>query len=115
MLAHHPKKDMLFAANHGTGRDPGSIVVFDSSSGKILRRIPVEIAPYELVLSDDGKVLFVSNWGSDSVSVIDVDTLRIVATIPTGDNPNDMVLSKDGRLFVACANDNTVTVIDTRD
>jgi len=113
-LVHHSKKDLLFAANRGNGRGPSNIIVFDTVTGSIVKRIPVEIAPYELVLSDDGGTLFASNWGSDSVSVIDVATLRVTATVPVGDNPNDMVLSKDGRLFVACANDNTVVVVDAR-
>ena len=38
----------------------------------------------------------------------------MIKTIPVGFNPNDMVISWDGRLFVACSNENTVYVIDTR-
>ena len=113
-LAHHPKKHLLFAANRGTSRDPGSVVVFDTASQKLIKRIPVEINPYDLVLSADARMLYVSNWGSDSVSFIDVENLRVTATIPVGDNPNDMELASDGRLFVACANDNTVAVVDTK-
>jgi len=64
--------------------------------------------------SDDGRTLYVSNWASDSVSVIDTASRRVVSTIVVGDNPNDMELSADGRLYVACSNDNTVWVIDTK-
>jgi YVTN family beta-propeller protein len=113
-LVHHPSKPLLFAANRGTSAAPGNIVVFDTASGKLLHRIPVEVNPYALVLSDDGQTLFASNWGSDSVSIISLDTMRVTGRVSVGDNPNDMALSKDGRLFVSCANDNTVTVIDTR-
>jgi YVTN family beta-propeller protein len=90
------------------------VVVFDTASGKLLERIPVEVNPYALALSDNGQTLYVSNWGSDSVSVIDVNTLRVTGRIAVGDNPNDMALSRDGRLFVSCANDNIVAVIDTK-
>jgi YVTN family beta-propeller protein len=113
-LVHHHSKPLLFAANRGTGAGAGNVVVFDTASGKLLERIPVEVNPYALVLSDNGQTLYVSNWGSDSVSLIDVGTLRVTGRIAVGDNPNDMALSKDGRLFVSCANDNTVIVIDTR-
>jgi YVTN family beta-propeller protein len=113
-LAHDRKKDLLYAANRGTGPRPGSVVVFDTKSGKRLNRIPVEINPYDVVLSEDGRTLYVSNWASDSVSVIDTAAKKVVSTIAVGDNPNDMELSSDGRLFVACANDNTVWVIDTK-
>ena len=108
-LAHHPTKDILFAAN----RTAGNIVVFDTASGELLARIATEVNPYDLILTDDGGTLYCSNWASDSVSVIDTDTLQVTARIAVGDNPNDMVLSADGRLFVACSNDNTVHVIDT--
>src|SRR5215510_10455609 len=113
-LVHHHTKPLLFAANRGTGAGPSNVVVFDTAAGKLLRRIPVEANPYALVLSDNGQALYVSNWGSDSVSVIDVGTMRVTGRIAVGDNPNDMALAKDGRLFVSCANDNTIAVIETK-
>src|SRR5215467_407417 len=113
-LVHHRSKPLLFAANRGTDAGPSNVVVFDTSSGKLVQRIPVEVNPYALVLSDNGQTLYVSNWGSDSVSIIDVNTMRVSGRVAVGDNPNDMVLSKDGRLFVSCANDNIVAVIDTK-
>jgi YVTN family beta-propeller protein len=113
-LAYHPKKDLLYAANRGTDARPSNIVVFDTKTRKIVTRIPVEVNPYELVFSKDGSTLFVSNWASASISVIDTASNRVSSTIPVGSNPNDMKLSSDGRLFVACSNDNTVYVIDTK-
>lgn len=112
-LAYHPKKDLLYAANRGTDSSPGSVVVFDVKRRELLTRIPVEVNPYELLFTPDGKKLYVSNWASESVSVIDTETNRVVASLLVGSNPNDMKLSNDGRLFVACSNDNTVHVIDT--
>ncbi|HLJ26867.1 MAG TPA: bifunctional YncE family protein/alkaline phosphatase family protein [Candidatus Angelobacter sp.] len=113
-LAYHPKKDLLYAANRGVNAEPSNIVVFDTKSRKIVTRIPVEVNPYELVFSKDGSTLFVSNWASSSVSVIDTARNRVTSVIRVGSNPNDMKMSADGRLFVACSNDNTVYVIDTR-
>src|SRR5262249_40541324 len=113
-LVHHRSKPLLFAANRGTGAGASNVVVFETATGKLIQRIPVEVNPYALVLSDNGQTLYVSNWGSDSVSIVDVNTLRVTGRVVVGDNPNDMALSKDGRLFVSCANDNTVLVIDTK-
>jgi YVTN family beta-propeller protein len=112
-LAYHPAKHWLYAANRGTGPGPSNIVVFDMKLRTILTRIPVEVNPYQLILTPDGRRLFVSNWASASVSVIDTESNRVIRTIRVGINPNDMKLSADGRLFVACSNDNTVHVIDT--
>ena len=108
-LAHHPNKDILFAAN----RTASNVVVFDTKSGAIVTRIATEVNPYTLALSADGKTLYCSNWASDSVSVIDTESNAVTATIRVGDNPNDLALTRDGRLFVACANDNSVVVVDT--
>ena len=113
-VAHHPKKNILYAANRGTGFGTGNVVAFDSTSGKILGRIPVEMIPYDLVLSEDGKTLYVSNLASKSVSVIDTAAMKVVASIAVDSNPNQMVLSGDGLLYVACSNDNTVVVVDTK-
>jgi len=108
-LAHHPVKDLLFAAS----RTANYVAVFDTAAGKLVGRIPTEQNPYDLVLSRDGTTLYCSNWGSDTVTVINTETSRVTATINVGDNPNDIALSKDGRLFVCCSNENTVMVIDT--
>jgi YVTN family beta-propeller protein len=113
-VAYLPSKHWLYAANRGTGPGPSNVVVFDARTRQIVTRIPVEINPYQTVLTPDGKRLFVSNWASQSVSVIDTDSNKVIRTLRVGMNPNDMKLAVDGRLFVACSNDNTVHVIDTR-
>jgi len=113
-LAYDARQRRLYAVNRGTGREPGAVVVFEAKSGAVIARIPVQVSPYQVVLSADGARLFVSNWSSDSVSVIDTVSRTVIATLAVGDNPNDMKLAADGRLFVACANDNTVQVIDTK-
>jgi YVTN family beta-propeller protein len=113
-LAHHPSKPLIFAANRGTGVLSGHVAVFDTAAAKLLATIPVEVNPYKIVLDAAGKYLYVSNWGSDSVSVIDVETRKTVRRIAVGDNPNDMTLAKDGRLYIACGNSNDVWVVDTK-
>jgi YVTN family beta-propeller protein len=113
-VAYLPGKHWLYAANRGTGTGPSNVVVFDAKTRQIITRIPVEINPYQLVLTPDESKLFVSNWASESVSVIDTATNKVIRTLHVGMNPNDMKLSSDGRLFVICSNDNTIHVIDTR-
>ena len=113
-VAYQAGKHLLYAANRGTGTEPGNVVVFDTETGAIVTRIPVEVTPYQVTMSADGKLVFVSNWSSQSVSVIDTATNTVVRRLQVGSNPNDMKLSADGRLFVACSNDNTVYVIDAK-
>ena len=113
-VAYLPSRHWLYAANRGTGTGPSNVVVFDMKTRTILTRVPVEVNPYQLVLTPDGRRLFVSNWASQSVSVIDTATNKVIRTLQVGMNPNDIKLSSDGRLFVACSNDNTVHIIDTK-
>jgi YVTN family beta-propeller protein len=112
-LLHHPTKPLLYAANRGTSNLAGFVAIYDTTSGKFTGKIPVEVNPYELLMSRDMKHLFVSNWASNSISVIDLALNKVVRTIAVGANPNDMFLAKDGRLYVSCGNSNSVWVIDT--
>ncbi|MBI4875068.1 MAG: SMP-30/gluconolactonase/LRE family protein [Acidobacteria bacterium] len=113
-LAHHPSKPLLYAANRGTQAAPGHVVVFDTRTGARVSEVATDIHPYDLVLDPAGDTLYVSNWGSRSVTAIDTNTLKTRAVLPVGNNPNDMVLGKDGRLYVACSNENSVYVLDTK-
>ena len=119
-----------------------SLGVLDLESGKLVRQVPVGIAPYDVVLFADGKKAFVSNWGgrhprtgektaksagtdtlvdgrgvaaSGTVSVVDLDSGNETAQIVTGLHPSDLELSADQHtLYVANANSDTVSVIDVQ-
>jgi len=55
-----------------------------------------------------------SLWGGSKVALIDPVKGVVLSTIPVGSHPNDMTLTKNGKyLFVAQANDNSVSVINT--
>jgi len=70
---------------------------------------------YTCLLSPDRKLLYASCWGCDKVEIFDTEKQQFTGAIMVGDNPNDMCLTKNGHyLFVANANDNTVSVIDTK-
>jgi YVTN family beta-propeller protein len=109
-LLHHPTRDILYAADISTSQ----IIVFNTRTAAIEARIKTGETPCALVLSADAKILYISNWSSDSVSLIDTESNTIRQSIKVGDNPNHMVLDKNGRLFIACSNDNSVVIIDTK-
>jgi YVTN family beta-propeller protein len=69
--------------------------------------------PYACVVDEKGARIFVSLWAQSTVLVLDAHTGAEVARWPVGAHPNEMVLGSDGRLFVAEANLNSVSVIDT--
>jgi YVTN family beta-propeller protein len=71
--------------------------------------------PYACRLDEGRQLLYVSLWARAAVAVIDLKSNKVIATWPTEEHPNEMILSKSCRyLFVANANRNTVTVIDTQ-
>jgi YVTN family beta-propeller protein len=70
--------------------------------------------PYACRLDEKKQRLYVSLWAQAQVAVIDLKLNQITARWRTEEHPNEMLLTKSGRLlYVANANRNTVTVIDT--
>ncbi len=70
--------------------------------------------PYACLLDEKKGRLYVSLWNQAAVEVVDTTTFAVRERWPVEEHPNEMVLTKDGRrLFVANANRNTVTVLDT--
>lgn len=119
-----------------------TLAVVDLALGGILRQIPVGIAPWDVALSADGRTAYVSDWGgrhprpgeptapsagtpvviddrgvaaSGAVSIVDLVAGSELAQVPTGLHPCALELSPDGTaLYVANANSDTVTAIDTQ-
>ena len=74
---------------------------------------PNNLFPYACVFDARRDRLYVSLWGAAVVAVLDLKSSAVIARWPTGQHPCEMVLRKDGKsLFVANANDNTVSVLD---
>jgi YVTN family beta-propeller protein len=90
-----------------------ALTMVDLKSGLVRETVDVGAEPYTTVVSPDGRTVYVSVWGGARVLAFDATTLERRAEIPVGEHPNAMVFSKDGaRLFVACANTNSVWVVD---
>ena len=118
-----------------------TLATIELSTGKVLRETTVGTAPFEVRLSPDCSVAYVSNLGgrlpapgekaaessgtpvvvdargivaSGTVSVVDLKANVEVVQIETGLLPCDLALTADGHtLYVANANSDTVSVIDT--
>jgi YVTN family beta-propeller protein len=118
-----------------------SLGMVDLTAGKLLSVIPVGVAPWGVVLSRDGRTAYVSDWGgrlprpgeqtalsagtptlidgrgvanSGCVSFVDLTAAKEVAQVETGLHPSALILNAAGsRLYVANANSDTVSVIDT--
>ncbi len=110
-IAIDDEKKMLYAVT----KENNSLYSVDLMTKEIVSQHPLGGEGYTCILSPDRKTLYASCWGCDKVIVFDTYTQKITGSVSVGDNPNDMCVTSDGSyLFVANANDNNVSVIDTR-
>jgi DNA-binding beta-propeller fold protein YncE len=81
-----------------TNKSPATATIIDVSSGRVLATLPTQPGPHEVVLSRDGRVAVVSDYGAqtggNTLTVIDVPSLRVARTISLGEyrRPHGMVL-----------------------
>ena len=72
------------------------------------------VMPRSVVLSPDGKTLYVTGERSSALHVIDVASATVRRTVHVGSEPIGAVISSDGAsVFVACSQDDSVVRFDT--
>ena len=70
--------------------------------------------PYACALDEKRDRLYVSLWAQAAIAVIDLKTRSVVGTLAVEEHPNEIALdAAGGTLYVANANRNTVSVVDT--
>jgi len=95
-------------------KENNSLYVVNLKTKKIVQQKTLNGEAYACVLSPDKKLLYISCWGCDKIYVFNTQVREFSGEIAVGDNPNEICLSKNGTyLFVANANDNSVSVLNT--
>ena len=90
-----------------------SLYVVDVKKKTVQRKLSLGSEAYTCLLSTDLSKLYISLWGGDKVVVYDTRKNQIVDSVKVGNNPNDLCISHKGKyLYVANANDNTVSVVE---
>ncbi|HMK24697.1 MAG TPA: bifunctional YncE family protein/alkaline phosphatase family protein [Chitinophagaceae bacterium] len=96
-------------------KENNKLYIVSLSSKTVTDSLPLGGEGYACLLSPDKKELYISCWGCDKVKILDTKTNKFSGEIQTGDNPNELLLTQNGKyLFVANANDNSVSVIDIK-
>jgi YVTN family beta-propeller protein len=91
-----------------------AVAVIDVTQNKVLKTVPVPKGPHGLVVTPDGRKVYVSSDGASTVSVIDTGADRVVSSIEVGANPHGLALSGDGgRVLVMGWGSNRAVVVDT--
>ena len=96
-------------------KENDSLYIIDLAKKKIESMYQLPAEAYTCLLSPDKKILYISCWGCDKILLFDTKEKRFTGEITAGDNPNELCQTKTGQyLFVANSNDNSVSIIDTR-
>lgn len=98
-LVHDGKTGRLYVAIAAV---KGTVVAVDPAGGQVVETYAVGHTPTAVVLSPDGKMLYVCNRFGTSVSVVDLAAKKAIATIAVQREPVAAALTADGKwLFVA--------------
>ena len=94
-------------------KENNSLYLVDLKTKKIIHKYSLDAQAYTCLLSPDKKELYITCWGCDKLVIFNTVTRKFITKINVGDNPNDLCLTRNGKyLFVANANDNSVSVIN---
>jgi YVTN family beta-propeller protein len=93
-------------------KEDSALYVINPKSRNTIKRVKLPSEAYSCILSPDEKNLYISIWGSGKVSVYNTVSGSLIKSFAAGSHPNELLLNKKGSyLFVANANDNSVSVI----
>lgn len=105
------KRHLLYVVT----KENNSLYIVDLATKTVVQKTELGGEGYTCLLSRDRKELYVTCWGCDKLRIFDTEKRSFTGEIAVGDNPNDICLTKDNHwLFVANAEDNSVSVIDVR-
>lgn len=97
-------------------REDKQLYVIDLQQRTVKSKTHLGAEGYTCKLSPDFKKLYISVWGARKLLVWDTDAQKIEKEIPVGSHPNEITFNKNGKwLFVANADDNAVSIIDTEE
>ena len=80
---------------HALVSDPpaNEIVVIDSSTKEVIKRVTMAAGPSGILIAPDGKRAFVACAGAGVVQVLDLESLSITGLVATGNQPDGMAMS----------------------
>jgi YVTN family beta-propeller protein len=114
-LALTPDGRLLLAsyrvASGGHEVESGVAVVDLAAPATASSRIATGAGPHDIAVDAGGHFAFVSNAGTDTVSVIDLAAKQVARTVPTGRRPVALAYSALARRAYAAAEDGSVTAV----
>ena len=96
-------------------KENNSLYVVDAAKKGVLSVHILPAEAFTCLLDKKKDLLYISVWGARQILPFEIKTKTFAKPIAVGDHPNELVLTKNGNvMFVANANDNSVSVVDLR-
>lgn len=110
----------VYATNHEgeeedehAGHKMGYLRIIDAKSLKLINSLPLSAMAAHAVPSRDGKVVYVSIEGGNSVVEIDPGKGQILRSFTVGEGPHGFVLSNDSKkLYLPNMRSNDISIVD---
>lgn len=101
----HGAHGTAIAEGHGfaTSSEDRSIVMFDSTTLKVLRRIPAADDADGIIYDKPSRRVFSMNGDANSSTVVDARTGKLITNIALGGKPEYAVSAEDGKLYANLA------------
>lgn len=100
----------------GKDFDPSFLYKIDTENYTIDNVIEVGSVPKFLAISEDEKILIVSNWVSSDVSIIDLETETEVKRVTVGAHPRGVAITQDSKLaYVTVMGSTKIAAINLED
>ena len=108
-LDYLPSKNYLLVG----AKESNKLYVCDVTSKKVIKQVELGSECYDVKINHEGNYVYASLWGDSAIAEINLNTFEISNKIRTGNHPTEILITPDDkRLFVANANNNSVSVID---
>jgi YVTN family beta-propeller protein len=105
--------DGRYVVTGGTRANKAYII--ETATAKLVKEIPVGMAPEHLAFSPDGRFYYQGNPDGDSISVIDMVSMSVIKTITGFAEPLNITFTPDGsKAYVGNYGAHWVGVIDVR-
>lgn len=111
----------IYATNHeedvemqhdGMGHIP-YLRIIDANGFSVLHSIPMEETAAHVVPSRDGKFVYVSREGGNTIAQVDVEKESIIGFFKVGDGPHGILLSNDGKkIYSPNMKSNDISIVD---
>lgn len=103
--------------SYATAEIGGEVIKVEMASGKIVQRVSLgddKAKPKDILLSKDGKSLYVAGGRLNQVMVLDSESLALIKGIPVGKRVWGLAMSKDGKsLYSSNGVSSDVSIINT--